>query len=233
MSYAPGSGSLPARSASAPSAKQAPAPAPELAPPALGDGQFAHINRRYDTRLKATVATLHPGDFYVSTSEWITTLLGSCVSACIRDTRLRVGGMNHFMLPENSADGGSWGHLAGSATRYGNVAMERLINEILKCGGQRSHLEVKLVGGGKVLDAMTDIGARNISFVREYLHAEGIRVVGEDLGGLTPRKVLYDPATGTARVKRLARASDQVVAVERSYLQRIDRAPVAGEIELF
>jgi chemotaxis protein CheD len=80
---------------------------------------------------------------------------------------------------------------------------------------------------------MTDIGARNISFVREYLHAEGIRVVGEDLGGLTPRKVLYDPATGTARVKRLARASDQVVAEERSYLQRIDRAPVAGEIELF
>jgi len=75
--------------------------------------------------------------------------------------------------------------------------------------GQRNQLEVKLVGGGKVLDAMTDIGARNISFVREYLRAEGIRVVGEDLGGTTPRKVLYEPATGTARVKRLTRASDQ------------------------
>jgi chemotaxis protein CheD len=227
MRSAPGSGAMTARPASVPP------PAPALPPPALGGGQFAHINRRYDTHLKATIATLHPGDFYVSAAEWITTLLGSCVSACIRDARLRIGGMNHFMLPENSADGGSWGHLAGSATRYGNVAMERLINEILKCGGQRDHLEVKLVGGGKVLDAMTDIGARNISFVREYLRAEGIRVVGEDLGGLTPRKVLYDPASGTARVKRLARASDQVVAEERSYLQRIDRAPVAGEIELF
>lgn len=204
-----------------------------LPPPALGGGQFAHISRRYDLHLKATVATLHPGDFYVSAAEWITTLLGSCVSACIRDSRLRVGGMNHFMLPEHGADGGSWGQLAGSATRYGNVAMERLINEILKCGGHRENLEVKLVGGGKVLDAMTDIGARNISFVRDYLHAEGIRVVGEDLGGTTPRKVLYDPATGKARVKRLLRASDQVVAEERSYLQRIDRTPVAGEIELF
>lgn len=233
MRQAPSSGSLPARPASAPGAAATPALTLALAPPALGGGQFAHIGRRYDTHLKATVATLHPGDFYISGTEWISTLLGSCVSACIRDTHLRIGGMNHFMLPENSADGGSWGHLAGSATRYGNVAMERLINEILKCGGQRNHLEVKLVGGGKVLDAMTDIGARNISFVREYLRAEGIRVVGEDLGGNAPRKVLYDPATGTARVKRLARASDQVVAEERSYLQRIDRAPVAGEIELF
>ncbi len=229
MSNPSGSGLQPLRPARAPSA----VPAVTLAPPALGGGQFAHINRRFDVHLKATVATLHPGDFYVSADEWISTLLGSCVSACIRDTRLRIGGMNHFMLPENSADGGSWGHLAGSATRYGNVAMERLINEILKCGGQRNNLEAKVVGGGKVLDAMTDIGARNISFVREYLSAEGITVVGEDLGGMEPRKVLYDPATGTARVKRLARASTKVVAEERSYLQRIDRAPVAGEIELF
>ena len=217
MRHAPDSALAPARTTGAPGAVLG------LAPPELGGGQFSHINRRYDTHMKATVATLHPGDFYVSGTEWISTLLGSCVSACIRDTRLRIGGMNHFMLPD----------LAASATRYGNVAMERLINEILKCGGQRNQLEVKLVGGGKVLDAMTDIGARNISFVREYLRAEGIRVVGEDLGGTTPRKVLYEPATGTARVKRLTRASDQVVAEERSYLQRIDRAPVAGEIELF
>jgi chemotaxis protein CheD len=212
---------------------QAPDSAAALLPPAPGDGRFAHINRRYDTHLKATIATLHPGDFYVSAAEWITTLLGSCVSACIRDARLRIGGMNHFMLPENGSERGSWGHLAGSATRYGNVAMERLINEILKYGGQRDHLEVKLVGGAKVLDAMTDIGARNIGFVRHYLRAEGIRVVGEDLGGMAPRKVLYDPASGSARVKRLARASDQVVAEERSYLERIDRASVAGEIDLF
>ena len=85
MSNSSGSGLQPLRPARAPSA----VPAVTLAPPALGGGQFAHINRRFDVHLKATVATLHPGDFYVSADEWISTLLGSCVSACIRDTRLR------------------------------------------------------------------------------------------------------------------------------------------------
>lgn len=198
-------------------------------------GDFAHIALRHDASLGATVATLHPGDYYVSgPGEWIGTVLGSCVSACVRDARLKIGGMNHFMLPMEAREGsGSWSEGAGAATRYGNVAMERLINEILKRGGQRQSLEIKLVGGGKVLDAMTDVGARNIAFVRDYVRAEGFRVVGEDLGGLFPRKVLYDPATGNARVKRLGRTGTSVVSEEKRYLQRIDHAPVGGEIELF
>lgn len=196
---------------------------------------FNHIQRRFDARVNAVVATLHPGDYYVTDGgELIGTVLGSCVSACIRDNRLKIGGMNHFMLPIDQSEGTSaWGNTASAATRFGNVAMERLINEIMKSGGRRSDMEVKLVGGGKVLDAMTDVGARNIQFVRDYVRAEGFRIVGEDLGDVYPRKVLYDPVTGSARVKRLARTDRNLVADETRYMRDIDRAPVGGDIELF
>jgi chemotaxis protein CheD len=197
--------------------------------------EFGHIQRRFDARLNAVLALLLPGDYFVATDgELISTVLGSCVSACIRDRRLRFGGMNHFMLPIDESDGhSSWGNAANCSTRFGNVAMERLINEMLKLGARRADLEVKLVGGGKVLDAMTDIGARNIQFVREYVRAEGFIVTGEDLGDVYPRKVLYHPQTGVARVKRLTRTDRLVVADERRYIRDLDRTAVSGEIELF
>jgi chemotaxis protein CheD len=213
--------------------------APSAPPKPGGDAprvaNFGHIQRRFDARVRAVVATLHPGDYYVaSDGELISTVLGSCVSACIRDARRRIGGMNHFMLPVDRSEGsGAWGSTASAATRFGNVAMERLINEILKRGGQRSDLEVKLVGGGKVLDALSDVGARNIRFVRQYVQAEGFRVIGEDLGDLYPRKVLYNPASGSAQVKRLARSDGRVVADETRYMRDIDDTPVGGDIELF
>ncbi len=200
-----------------------------------GDAAFAHIQRRFDARLNATVAVLHPGDYYIGgQGELLGTVLGSCVSACIRDVRLRLGGMNHFMLPTNQPDdGAAWSGSTWVATRFGNVAMERLINEILKRGGRRADLEVKLVGGGKVLDALTDVGARNIRFAREYVRTEGFRLLGEDLGDVYPRKVLYDPASGAVRVKRLPRTSRQLLVEEMRYLRNVDRAPPDGEIELF
>ena len=208
------------------SPSRAPSPAPS---------QFGHIQRRFDARLDAVVATLHPGEYYVATAgELIGTVLGSCVSACVRDSRLRIGGMNHFMLPVDRSEGTSaWGNTASASTRFGNVAMERLINEILKLGGRRADLEVKLVGGGRVLDSLSDVGARNIRFVKDYVQAEGFRVVGADLGSLYPRKVLYDPATGSAQVKRLARSDGRVVADETRYMRDIDATPVGGDIELF
>jgi chemotaxis protein CheD len=197
--------------------------------------EFAHIPRRFDARLNAVVATLLPGDYFVAIEgEMISTVLGSCVSACIRDRRMGIGGMNHFMLPIDESEGNSaWGTTPSSTTRFGNVAMERLINAMLKLGARRTDLEVKLVGGAKVLDAMTDVGARNVQFVRDYVRAEGFTVIGEDLGDVYPRKVIYHPATGSARVKRLTRTDRNVVADERRYIRSLDRTAVSGEIELF
>ncbi len=197
---------------------------------------FNHIGRHFDPRESKVVAKLLPGDYYVTLGdEMVFTVLGSCVSACVRDRTLGIGGMNHFMLPEDASDSSrTWGTSASAATRYGNVAMEMLINDILKQGGRRENLEFKLVGGGRVLDAMTDIGARNIEFVRAYMKQEGFRVLGEDLGGEHPRKVMFHPASGNARVKKLTRTKPAEIAErERRYSKRIESAPSSGDIELF
>ena len=113
--------------------------------------------------------------------------------------------------------------------------MERLINDILKMGGRRENLEIKLVGGGRVLaDMTTDIGARNIAFVREYVAAEGFKVLGEDLGDVFPRRVVYFPQTGKIRVRKLTAGRDETLAArERQYLQQLDTKPVENEVELF
>jgi chemotaxis protein CheD len=211
------------------------APNDEQPPPT--QTQFAHISRYWDNEHQCFAARLLPGEYYVTTAkELVTTVLGSCVSACVRDVRLGVGGMNHFMLPLDGSQGTSaWGQAVSAATRYGNVAMERLINDILKAGGSRERLEIKLVGGARVLaELTTDIGGRNIDFVRQYVLDEGFRVVGEDLGDIYARKVIYFPDTGRIRVRKLKASRDtMLVDRERNYLHELDQKPVEGEIELF
>jgi chemotaxis protein CheD len=209
-------------------------PPGRIAPVALP--QFGHIRRYWDPLHETFAAKLLPGDYYVTTqSEMICTVLGSCVSACVRDRVLGIGGMNHFMLPLDRSRGESaWTDAASAATRYGNVAMEHLINDLLKVGAKRSNLEFKLTGGGKVLAAMTDVGQTNIDFVRAYMRTEGFTVVGEDLGDVYPRKVYFHPDTGRVRVKKLvATRNDTICARERSYLQQVSKAPQAGSVELF
>jgi chemotaxis protein CheD len=211
--------------------------APDDAQPEPALPQFAHISRYWDSEHATFAARLMPGEYYVTChSEMIATVLGSCVSACIRDSRLGYGGMNHFMLPLDGSQGQSvWGSAASAATRYGNVAMERLINDILKLGGRRENLEIKLVGGGRVLAEMTtDIGARNIEFVRQYVADEGLKLLGEDLGDVYPRRVVYFPKTGRIRVRKLSSGREESLAArERQYLQQLDTKPVEGEVELF
>lgn len=201
-------------------------------PPALP--QFSHIRRSWDAQLGSSVAKLLPGEYYVTRhDELIFTTLGSCISACVRDVRLGVGGMNHFMLPlSNDTGPGCWGDdQVSSATRYGNVAMERLINDILKLGGQRSNLEFKLMGGAKVLDMALDVGAGNVNFIRQFLKIEGFHIAAEDLGDVFARKVYYSPASGKVRAKRLtANVNRAVFERERA------NAPTqieSGSVELF
>jgi chemotaxis protein CheD len=196
-------------------------------PPALP--QFGHIKRAWDTELGVPVAKLLPGDYYVTRhDEAIFTVLGSCVSACVRERKLGIGGMNHFMLPLDQSGGiSAWAdNLHSSATRYGNVAMEHLINDIMRLGGQRSNLEFKVIGGGKVLDMALDVGGRNARFVRDYLKTEGFLITAEDLGDSFARKVYYSPATGKVRVKRLVSSVNRLV-----FAREREAAPTAAQVE--
>lgn len=177
-----------------------------------------------------------PGEYYASVQdEIITTVLGSCVSACIHDPEAGVGGMNHFMLPEPSANGGRWGDSeAGRCTRYGSDAMEQLVNAILKAGGVRERLRVKIFGGGRMFAKMADIGQRNIEFVHKYLAAEGLQIAAEDLGGAHPRQLRFHPHSGRTQVRRLRSSADAALASrEQSYLKQLAIDPIKGEVELF
>ncbi|MBL6749035.1 MAG: chemoreceptor glutamine deamidase CheD [Nevskia sp.] len=173
-----------------------------------------------------------PGEYLVTGEDFIlVTLLGSCVAACIRDPQLALGGMNHFMLPETELEVGGVG-----AARYGAYAMEMLINDLLKMGALRSRLQAKVFGGAAVLPGFTvnNVGERNAEFVLQYLKAEGVPVLAQDLGDICPRRVYFFPATGRVMVKRLPSAQRvEVAASERAYQTRLRDEPAAGSVELF
>lgn len=201
---------------------------------------FEHINRYYDPMNDINTAKILPGQFYVSISgEMISTVLGSCISACIRDPGVNIGGMNHFMLPiDNKSKPDIHGQVDWSvASRYGDFAMEKLINAILRAGGKRRNLEVKVFGGGKVVSQLqkTDVGQKNIDFVREYLEFEGLSILAEDTGDIFPRKVQYYTDTGRVRVKKLHVVRNETISDrEDSYYNKIITTPDETEdLELF
>jgi chemotaxis protein CheD len=195
------------------------------------------FHSHWDPILKANAVKIFPGQYYVTKKEEVlVTILGSCISACIRDRSLGLGGMNHFMLPKKFQDGerntneSPW----NIAARYGNYAMELLINAILRNGGARSALEVKVFGGAQILTHMRDIGTLNINFIREYLIAEELPILAEDLGGCQPRKILYFPATGKVMVKRISPLKNAAIAREEMhYRSELNQSDFSGTIELF
>ena len=201
--------------------------------------EFEHIKRYYDKNRKIVVAKILPGEFYVTKQdEAISTVLGSCISACIWDTKMHIGGMNHFMLPIKGDNVGhnGWQNNNNYTCRYGLWAMEYLINEILKYGGSRNNLEVKLFGGGRVMKNFTsDVGAQNIMFAQEYLQNEELPVVSSDVGGEWPRKVLFYPSTGKALVKRLQTThNDTIQRRELQYKDSLEKPSAPDtDVELF
>ena len=189
--------------------------------------------RIYDAANAIWMVKLFPGEYYVAkrSDEVLVTVLGSCVSACIRDPHAGIGGMNHFMLPQN--DSGTWGKDAQSA-RFGNFAMEKLINELIKAGCMRERLEVKVFGGGNVTDSSNAVGTNNAEFVLHYLEAEGLRCAAEDLGGVLPRRIHYYPANGRVVRRLLGSGESTVVTREESdYRNRLRGQKSFGDIELF
>ena len=171
-----------------------------------------------------------PGEYFVSADDLvIMTVLGSCIAACIWDGRARVGGMNHFMLPDGDAGEGSG--------RYGSFAMELLINEMLKLGARRETMQAKVFGGGQVMAGFTtmNVGERNTKFVLDYLATERIPVVSQDVLDIHPRKVCFFPVTGKALVKRLAHSHPETLAVEerRGNAASVAKSNAGGSVDLF
>ena len=182
--------------------------------------------RYFDGALQTEALKLLPADYAVSDEPIaLVTLLGSCVAACVWDPLLRVGGMNHFMLPDGD----------GTCARYGANAMELLINDLLKRGARRSRLQAKAFGGGNVLRGFADpVGTRNARFIVDYLVAERIPLLAQDLGDIHPRKIAFFPQTGRALVRKLPATRERELAdLERAYQERLSRAPASGSVELF
>ncbi len=185
----------------------------------------------YDAHFQAEAVKVLPGEYFVFNEDvLIMTTLGSCIATCLWDRQAKIGGMNHFMLPDN---GGG----ASDSGRYGSYAMELLINEMLKMGASRLTLEAKVFGGGAVISGMNtiNVGERNTAFVMEYLKTERIPVVSKDVLEIYPRKVCFFPHSGKAMVKRLAPTNpEQIVQQERLAAQKV--VPVStggGSIDLF
>jgi chemotaxis protein CheD len=154
----------------------------------------------------------------------LATVLGSCVAACLRDPEVGVGGMNHFLLPGDESAARS-----GEAERYGVHLMELLVNGLLKKGARRDRLECKLFGGARMMEGLSDIGARNAAFARRFLQNEGIRVVAENLGGDRGRRIEYSPVSGRARQSLLSGPNAAFVPPAAT----LPKLPAAGSLELF
>ncbi len=168
------------------------------------------------------------GEHHISSDPevMLTTILGSCVAVCMRDTKIGIGGMNHFLLPQGKAEG------VDESRRYGAYAMELLINELLRSGARRERLEAKLFGGARMFGGLSDVGASNAAFAEKFMRDEGIPVVGSSLGGLSARRVQYWPTTGRAQQRTV---TDNA---ELTHLREVPvrvPAPVAdeGSVELF
>jgi chemotaxis protein CheD len=193
---------------------------------------FENINRYWDREHLTVAAKILPGQYYVTIrDEVIVTVLGSCISACIRDRVTGIGGMNHFMLPDTQMNPED--QISGLSTRYGSNAMECMINDILRNGGRRANLEVKIFGGGRILANMTDIGYRNIVFVNKYVQNESLKVTGMDVGDVYPRKVMYYPVSGRVMVKKLKSIhNNTIVEREQAYVSTI-KDIAKNQVELF
>jgi chemotaxis protein CheD len=169
-------------------------------------------DRIWDRRLEQHVLRLMPGGLYVSgEDEILTTVLGSCVSACIRDVTNGIGGMNHFMLPRPDAGAALD---SSSAGRYGTHAMKLLVDGIVERGGRPENFEIKIFGGGQITQGAIDVGAQNIEFIRRYLEEASLDVAAEDMGLAFPRKINYFVGSGRVMVKKLRALHSRSIAAE-------------------
>jgi chemotaxis protein CheD len=193
-------------------------------------------NLYFDRTFDTDAAKIGPGEYYYTDQDMlIVTVLGSCISACIRDPLTGIGGMNHFMLPQGAKS--DMDSPVSESMRYGNYAMEVLINQLMRNGARRENLEAKIFGGGNVLNSFKTnmVGDRNAAFVKKYLKEEGIKITSEDVLDVFPRKVYYFPKTGKVMVKKLKQMNNYtLVKREEAYSSKMEtKEEAGGEIDLF
>ena len=204
----------------------------------IADTSVSNESKYWDPRFERHTIKLLPGDFdVISGEEMMVTVLGSCIAACIRDKDSHIGGMNHFLLPTDTKikKSNQWHNYDSSVTRYGDFAMEVLINRIIAMGGKRPNLEAKIFGGARMFNtSLSDVGAQNIEFVQEYLKTESIKVVSRDTGGENARKVYYIPSTGEVFLKRINRVNNNTIELrEMRYLKQAKSTRTTAEISFF
>lgn len=194
-------------------------------------------NRYYDRHFDREAIKILPGEYFATKSDTlIVTVLGSCVSACIRDRVTGIAGMNHFLLPN---DGSGQDNILSESARYGAYAMEILINHLIKLGARREHLEAKVFGGGNVLKGFTaiNVGERNSEFVLEYLNLERIPVIAQDLLDVFPRKVYFFPDSGKVLIRKLKSLhNNTIMDRESAYRMQLRHKPshdTQQDVELF
>lgn len=191
------------------------------------------VSRSFNHQYGVEQVRVLPGAYYTTGArdEMIVTILGSCVAACVRNPRTGYGGMNHFMLPRS--DSGDWSGLS-SAMRYGNFAMEALINDVLKTGCPRADLEIKLFGGANLYNGPSMVGTQNLEFALGYLRTEGLPFKSQDLGGPRGRRIHYFPATGAVKRLLLKPTTDlRLIRSEQNYVQSLQQQPIEGDVDLF
>jgi chemotaxis protein CheD len=199
-----------------------------------GENRSFSANRYFDRHFECEVVKILPGEYYATTEDTIiVTVLGSCVSVCLRDPLRNIGGMNHFLLP---SDGSSAISSISESARYGVYAMELLINQMLKLGAKKNSLEAKIFGGGNVLRGftVTNVGERNAEFVTDYLSAEHIPITASDLLDIYPRKVYFSPHSGKVNVRKIKSLhNNTIMDRESEYRMRIKNTTKSGDVDLF
>ena len=187
---------------------------------------------QFDREMNALLVWVGQADYYVSSSpnEIIVTVLGSCIAVCLHDPFTGYGGMNHFVLPEDTGVGG----LAGFEMRYGSYSIERLVNTLVSKGAKRERLEAKVFGGANVLAGKSNVGHRNADFVEDYLKREGLKIKSQHLRGSLARKVRYFPTTGRVQLTELGRDAALPIVTSESQLSRAyNLARNLGSVEIF
>lgn len=169
-----------------------------------------HIHKHFDKNLNKMVVNISPGGFYITNDdEVISTVLGSCISVCFRDTVNGIAAMNHFMVPggpdymKNNQD---------ELFRFGKYSMEHMLHELYALGATKNLLELKVFGGGAIISNAGDVGKLNIDFIKDYFKRNQLIISGEDLGGDLPRKVNFFTKTGKVYLKRVRALHKRVIA---------------------